>query len=149
MDQIRLVQYPCAQCGGTDYRLTESGPHLRADCAECGKSLKFLSRKIAEQPVRSLAERPDISVSLRARVFERYQYRCVICGKNPQDGVRLVVAHLIDREKAIKEDLYDPIIDSELNLTCTCEACNSGMRFSRPSMALMLRCLKIWEASRD
>ena len=40
------VKLPCYHCDKEVVAiLSESGPHLRADCSECGRYLKFLSRK--------------------------------------------------------------------------------------------------------
>lgn len=145
-DVLRLVDSPCV-CGSDLFQVQERGPHLAAVCSTCGKFRKFVARAMVGADTRSLADRPDISVSQRGRVMERHGYRCVLCGKSADDGIRLVVAHIIDREKAVKAEMYDPVIDSERNLTCACESCNSGMRYSPPSMALMLRVMKLWEAA--
>lgn len=34
------------RCGGTEYDLKRSGAHIRADCSECGKFIKFVPQKV-------------------------------------------------------------------------------------------------------
>lgn len=42
-DQCSVV-LECAQCGFGVPHVYERGPHIRADCAQCGRYLKFVPR---------------------------------------------------------------------------------------------------------
>lgn len=63
--------------------------------------------------------RGHISAKTEAIVYERYGYRCAMCGKSPKDdGVRLIIDHKIPKDWGGTDDLE--------NLQPLCEEHNHG-----------------------
>lgn len=63
-------------------------------------------------------ERGKMSPSLRYNILKRDNFRCVLCGRSAQDGVKLHVDHIVPISKGGKT-----IPD---NLRTLCEQCNVG-----------------------
>jgi hypothetical protein len=61
-----------------------------------------------------------VSLKLRFRILERDKYRCVICGRSAEDGVKLQVDHIHPKSKGGIAD--------ESNLATLCFDCNIGKR---------------------
>ena len=59
-----------------------------------------------------------MSPSLRYSILKRDNFRCVLCGRSAQDGVKLHVDHIVPISKGGKT-----IPD---NLRTLCEQCNVG-----------------------
>ncbi len=56
---------------------------------------------------------------MRFRVFSRDKFRCVYCGRNPQeDGVKLTIDHVLAISRG-GESLFE-------NLVTACQECNLG-----------------------
>lgn len=92
---------------------------------------------------RTLATRPGITPSQRARILEKFGHACIGCGGRPP-RVELTLEHIISREIAAKYGMLDAPIDSEWNLAPMCPECNSGHRhLSRPSVELMYRAIQM------
>lgn len=60
-----------------------------------------------------------INLRLRFRVFKRDDYRCRICGRNADDGVKLELGHRVARARGGRM--------TEDNLLTLCFDCNRGM----------------------
>src|SRR5262245_31427937 len=88
MSQPYAMSQPCDRCGSEDGLLVEAGPHWKLTCADCGAYQRFVSKAELGLSIRSLSVRPDIKPKKRARILERDNYRCVLCGRNedPQIG---------------------------------------------------------------
>jgi hypothetical protein len=113
---------PCIRCGSLDGELTEAGPHWKLTCASCGYYQRFVSKAELGLAVRSLNDRPDIKPKKRARIFDRDNCRCVICGRDED----LHIGHIlsVDDGKTLgwtDEQLYD-----DENLATLCALCNAG-----------------------
>ena len=70
---------------------------------------------------RPKAERkPKMTVSLRDRflILKRDGYRCKLCGRTAEDGVRLHIDHILARSKGGTSE--------HSNLHTLCEECNLG-----------------------
>ena len=65
-------------------------------------------------------EKRIVSLKLRFRILERDKYRCVICGRTAEDGVKLQVDHIHPKSKGGMAD--------ESNLATLCFDCNIGKR---------------------
>lgn len=65
-------------------------------------------------------ERSKMNNSLRYDVLQRDGFRCRICGRTSNDGVKLHVDHIIPVAKGGKTELS--------NLRTLCDICNSGKR---------------------
>jgi 5-methylcytosine-specific restriction endonuclease McrA len=57
-------------------------------------------------------------LKIRFQVFERDKFRCRYCGRGPDDGVKLVVDHIIPKAKKGQDELY--------NYITSCSDCNAG-----------------------
>lgn len=56
----------------------------------------------------------------RFQIFQRDGFRCVYCGQDPHDGIKLVIDHVLPAIKGGKT--------IEANLVTACSMCNSGKR---------------------
>gem|GEM_PF-4549984 len=63
-------------------------------------------------------ERNKLSAGLRYIIFRRDGYKCTICGKRSEDGVKLEVDHIIPIEKWGRTE--------DSNLRALCKDCNRG-----------------------
>lgn len=59
-----------------------------------------------------------MSVSLRYDILKRDHFKCSICGKGKEDGVKLEVDHIIPVSRGGKTEMS--------NLQTLCETCNRG-----------------------
>lgn len=143
MSDPTLTLRAACPCGGTTGRIvTRSGQDV-VYCNDCDRYQYNAPRLETGRAQRSLASRPGITVSQRARVLAVHDYACVSCGRRPPD-IELQLAHIISREIAAKYEMLDALIDSEWNLAPMCAECNSGDAFvSEPSVRLMYRVLMI------
>lgn len=66
----------------------------------------------------SKMKRSVISLRLRWEVFERDKFRCVVCGRSAEDGVKLHVDHVHPRSKGGSK--------AKSNLATLCFDCNLG-----------------------
>lgn len=68
--------------------------------------------------ISSKIERSKMSVSLRYDILKRDHFKCSICGKGKEDGVKLEVDHIIPVSRGGKTEMS--------NLQTLCETCNRG-----------------------
>lgn len=119
------MREPCAGCGATVGRITTRNGQDVVECAGCGRYGYCASTDETGRAARTLATRPTVKPSIRATIFERHGYVCVVCGRRPP-AVTLEVAHLIPREVAARFGFLDWLIDADVNLAPMCPECNSG-----------------------
>jgi hypothetical protein len=79
---------------------------------------KFINNKKKFNIVK--LKRRAIGLTLRFEIFERDKYRCVYCGRNADDGVKLEVDHIHPFSKGGSSD--------KSNLQVLCFDCNHGKR---------------------
>lgn len=65
-------------------------------------------------------ERSRMNNSIRYDILKRDHFRCVLCGRSAEDGVKLHVDHIIPVSKGGKTEY--------LNLRTLCDACNLGKK---------------------
>ena len=65
-------------------------------------------------------ERSKMNSSIRYDILKRDHFRCVICGRSAEDGVKLHVDHIIPVSKGGKTEYS--------NLRTLCDTCNFGKR---------------------
>lgn len=84
--------------------------------------LHHYDRAIREIQIKQTKEyqRKIMTDSLRYDILKRDSFRCVLCGRNAQDGVKLHVDHIIPVSKGGKKERN--------NLRTLCEKCNYGKR---------------------
>lgn len=63
-------------------------------------------------------QRKNVGKRLRWLIFERDEHRCVYCGAEPADGIKLTIDHRIA--------FIDGGTDDPDNLATACEDCNRG-----------------------
>jgi 5-methylcytosine-specific restriction endonuclease McrA len=70
----------------------------------------------------------NVSLRLRLKVLNRYNFKCVFCGKNPATnfGTKLHIDHIVPFSKGGKSTLE--------NLQTLCEECNPGKSDSELEM---------------
>ncbi len=61
-----------------------------------------------------------MSDSIRYDVLKRDAFRCVICGRSAEDGVKLHVDHILPVSRGGKTEMG--------NLRTLCQSCNLGKR---------------------
>ncbi len=136
------LRKPCL-CGCPDGQITTRNGQDVARCQKCDLFQYNAPKLETGRAQRSLATRPGITPSQRARIFAVHDNACIVCGRRPPD-VELVLAHIISREIADRYGMLDALIDSEFNLAPMCPEDNSGDAFlSEPSVRLMYRVLLI------
>lgn len=87
---------------------------------EYNESLKVTqgNAAIIDQARESAAKRIKVMPSMRWQVFQRDKWKCVSCGKNPDDDIWLEVDHIIPRSKGGKNEIG--------NYQTLCNVCNIG-----------------------
>lgn len=65
-------------------------------------------------------KRSVVGLKLRWEILERDKFRCVVCGRNAEDGVTLHVDHIHPRSKGGTKD--------KSNLATLCSDCNLGKK---------------------
>lgn len=85
------------------------------------KDVESLLREIDEEKVSKASrerERSLMSDSLRYDVLKHDKFKCTICGRSAEDGVKLHVDHIIPVSKGGKTEMS--------NLRTLCDQCNAG-----------------------
>ena len=67
---------------------------------------------------RAKSKKTKIKPSVRIKVFERDDFKCVYCGRSAQDGIRLEVDHIHPKSKGGSNKID--------NLQTLCDECNQG-----------------------
>jgi len=135
------LRSPCKRCEGEVGHISIRGVHDCLFCAACGLYQYNASRLETGRAVRTLATRPGITPSQRARIMTAHDHAYISCDDRPPQ-VELTLEHIISRELADHHGMLDALIDSEWNLAPMCPECNSGHRWiSKPQVRLMYRCL--------
>lgn len=85
---------------------------------EDGDEIKnFIFNTDPELVYKKLRDR-RINLRLRFKIFARDGYRCVVCGRDPTDGIKLQVDHIKPFSKGGTTE--------ESNLATLCNECNAG-----------------------
>jgi hypothetical protein len=133
----------CPSCGGWKAYLKREGSHDGVYCADCGTWNYWAPGAETGRKPRTVANlRKDVSASQRARILNRDNARCVLCGVG--DGP-LHVGHLLSVEDGIALGAANDVLNDDANLAAMCETCNLGLRSSvdgRTYAAIMWRLLQ-------
>lgn len=114
----------CGSCGSTEGILLETNGQNTVYCGNCGKHSYNASKTETGQRPRTVATaRVSIKPSQHARIFDRDQGRCVLCGTTE----RLTIGHLLSIEEACSIGEIGPELHDDANLAAMCEACNLGL----------------------
>lgn len=115
---------PCTYCASTNGILIETNGQNTVYCGECGKHSYNAPKTETGQRRRTVATvRPGIKPSQQARIFDRDQGRCVLCGSKDH----LTIGHLLSIEEAYALGTVGPELNDDANLAAMCEACNLGL----------------------
>lgn len=90
----------------------------QGQCFQMLEEEKNRRRNFEEYQSTAQYERSQMSPSLRFKVMRRDHYRCCICGRGQEDGVKLEVDHKIPVSKGGKTEMS--------NLWTLCFECNRG-----------------------
>lgn len=82
------------------------------------KPVKVTKEKNTSLAIKNLKGGRFFKGKLRSKILERDGYKCKLCGKTPEDGIRLEVDHIIEFEDG-GETTYD-------NGQTICSECNKG-----------------------
>jgi len=99
-------------------QLDKHGSFNFDDMRSCFESISRSNLDYDTRRKLALAERGEVSDSLRYDVLKRDNFRCVICGASAETGARLHVDHIIPVSKGGKSEIS--------NLRTLCERCNVG-----------------------
>lgn len=114
----------CRWCTSTNGILLETNGQNTVYCGDCGKHSYNAPKTETGQRRRTVATvRAGIKPSQQARVFDRDQGRCVLCGGTE----RLTIGHLLSVEEAYSLGEIGPELHDDANLAAMCEACNLGL----------------------
>jgi len=124
---IRLRK-PCGSCSSNDgHYVIKSGQSV-VYC-ECGKYQGYNAPKTETGlKARSVSTtHSSIKPKLRARILERANRRCELCGKPADKSTTgLHVGHVLSVKTAHESGLSDSEINSDENLIAECDECNLG-----------------------
>lgn len=100
----------------------ETGEWFESPYTATGYNLRIHGELTREIRLRHERRRAALSPRLRFLILKRDNYRCQICGRNAQDGIKLEIDHKLAWAKGGT--------DEESNLWTLCEECNRGKRDS-------------------
>jgi 5-methylcytosine-specific restriction endonuclease McrA len=138
-DLVLTLRKACV-CGGKTGRIQPTNGQNCVYCLLCGKFQYNAPRTETGEKRRSIQTTHElITPSKRARVLNRANGRCELCG-NLRD---LSVGHLLSVADGHAEGLTDAQINSDENLCAMCTECNLGQgqinASARFYMALLVR----------
>ncbi len=140
----------CKSCGSTKGILREKNGQNTVYCENCGQHSYNAPKIETGQRPRTVATlRESIKAKQQARILDRDQGRCVLCGRTEN----LTIGHLLSIEEAYRMGEMGPALHDDANLAAMCEACNLGLgRHSvspRTYAVIMYRLVQAEIARRD
>lgn len=118
--------YCLLENGSCNINTRQEVPHpTRQVCTTCKHMLKKRMKSGVRRRPKSIASKPNFYASkewarLRYMAFERYGTRCMVCGGDKSEGVRLHVDHI----KPVRK--YPELALDINNLQILCAHCNRG-----------------------
>jgi 5-methylcytosine-specific restriction endonuclease McrA len=118
----------CRGCGHAFGRIEEKGAQDCVFCLDCGRFCYNAPRTETGKKVRTVQTVHEaIKPKLRAKIIMQASGRCQMCGKGPDSGCELHVAHLVSVVQGLELGLTEVELNSEENLICACDECNLGI----------------------
>jgi len=105
-----LKEKTCAFCGTYFNTYKKMQKYCSEEC------YKKANRAAMTQYRKKMGTTPYLKI--RFSVFERDRFRCRYCGRGPDDGVKLVVDHIVPKNKRGEDELS--------NYITACSECNAG-----------------------
>ena len=119
-----FVPRACKWCGSTNSTLREKNGQNTVYCDDCGRHYYNAPKVETGQRPRTVATvRASIKPLQQARILDRDQGRCVLCGTREH----LTIGHLLSIEEAYRMGEVGPELHDDANLAAMCEACNLGL----------------------
>lgn len=88
------------------------------EVSRCLNDIRFDEKEKSSEENRRKEERNKMTPGLRYKIMKRDGFRCVLCGRSANDGIKLHVDHVIPVSRGGKTE--------ESNLRTLCEECNMG-----------------------
>jgi 5-methylcytosine-specific restriction endonuclease McrA len=122
------MREPCRGCGHEFGKVTETGAQDVVRCSDCNRFCYNAPRTETGKKVRTVQTVHEaIKPKLRARVIAGANGRCQLCGKGPESGATMHVAHMVSVKQGLENGMTDAEMNSEANLICACDECNLGL----------------------
>jgi hypothetical protein len=113
----------CKACGTAEAVLVKRGGQNTVRCAFCDALLYNAPKTETGERARTVETlRAGIKPSLQARILDRDNGRCAICG---HDG-EMQIGHLLSIEEGARLGAPTDLLNDEANLAAMCEPCNLG-----------------------
>lgn len=113
----------CPKCGSDHGDITTTNSQDVVRCRDCGKYLYNAPKTETGRAVRSVSTtHAAIKPKQRARIIERANRRCEVCG----NFGNMHVGHIVSVAYGHRNGLSDAVLNSDENLICQCEECNLG-----------------------
>jgi len=138
MVNIKLRK-PCNNCGCLMGSFVATNGQCVVRCNICERYQYNAPKSETGRQTRSVESRQGIKPSKRARILERANGRCEICGRSPAEhNIVLVLGHVLSVDEGKKLKFTDDVLNSDDNLISSCEECNLGQgRRSYPASILL------------
>ncbi len=122
------MREPCRGCGCENGRIVERGAQDTVRCLDCDRHCYNAPRVETGKKVRTVQTVHEaIKPKQRARIIELATGRCQLCGKGPESGATMHVAHLVSVKQGLGNGLTELELNSDENLVCACDECNLGL----------------------
>lgn len=140
-----VMRVPCRACGHTHGSIRPSNGQDCVYCNKCDRHCYNAPRSETGRAVRSVSSRPQIKASLRARILERDNYRCFLCGATAKE-THLQISHMISVKDGRRHGMTDEQLWSYYNLATWCDECNLGQSGRSVNTWLQFRAFLIWDS---
>lgn len=125
-DAPYTMRAPCKKCGSVHGAVTETGAQDVVRCV-CGAFQYNAPRVETGKKVRTTRTvHKGITAKIRARVLERANRHCELCGKSA-DVCALHVGHLLSVDAGMARGFTEIELNDEENLCSMCDECNLGL----------------------
>lgn len=116
---------PCPKCHTTEAALIPKNGQNTVRCARCGQlSYNAPKTETGDRPRTVETLRRALKPGTQARILDRDNGRCVLCGRSDQP---LTIGHLLSVDDGCRLGTDEELINDEANLAAMCEACNLGL----------------------
>lgn len=137
LDCTYEMRRPCTACGGSLGRIETRGMQDCVFC-RCGKFQYNAPRIETGREVRTVTTvHNGIKAGQRARILERDNGRCFLCGCREN----LQVGHLLSVNEGLKMGLTEAQLNDDENLATQCAECNLGASDRPVSLRLAMAIL--------
>lgn len=118
----------CRGCSCPEGYITETGAQDVVRCVDCDRFCYNAPRTETGKKVRTVQTVHEaIKPKLRARVITGANGRCQLCGKGPESGATMHVAHMVSVKQGLENGMTELELNDEANLVCACDECNLGL----------------------